>query len=540
VKRLLLPLNVNRVNYLELKMKNKDIRNNQHHKEKLIRSRMFAFDLLVSDGFIPTADEADSQTRLAIFYKLMGDVAFDELYQKPEEKERSFKLFASIKHFCEQISEKKAILGLYLKPRQENNKFTAFHILGASIWPLLVSISLFSLTLSGVLYMSGRSNIFPLLAALVILLYYLKNWWYDVTAESGEHTKSIKDNIKMGMILFIASEVMFFFGFFWSYIHLSYEPDITIGLEWPSYSMEASIMNPYEVPLLNTLILLGSGTLITYVHLTMNYYIENVRSTLGLFQERSYMGFSSSRTIVALVLELMYKKYNSLKIYYKSRKVFLITLIFALLFTALQIYEYAEAIFNISDSVYGSLFYMMTGFHGFHVIVGTAFLMVNFIRDLYQNITYTKESVGLECAIWYWHFVDVVWICLYILLYWWPYAEGIKVDLEGLILSFEGYAEGKVVGIAESGQLGFQKPASTTMESIVNLHDYICFYLIIILFIVVVLMYKIIFHSRFKKIYNWIKRRQRRGKVIRFKLKIWYIKLYFNLIKEKLIKTKKQ
>ena len=179
----------------------------------------------------------------------------------------------------------------------------------------------------------------------------------------------------MGMILFILSEVMFFFGFFWAFFHSALAPTPEIGSVWPPQGIE--VINAWGIPLLNTIILLTSGATITWAH-------------------HAIVAGNRRNAIIGFVL----------------------TLTLAVFFTMLQLFEYLEASFTISDSVYGSTFYMATGFHGIHVIVGTIFIAVAFVRLLQHHFT-QEHHFGFEAAAWYWHFVDVVWLFLFVVIYWW-------------------------------------------------------------------------------------------------------------------------
>jgi len=177
------------------------------------------------------------------------------------------------------------------------------------------------------------------------------------------------------MILFIVSEICFFVAFFWAYFHSSLTPAVELGAIWPPKGI--AILNPWNVPLLNTVLLLSSGATVTWAHFAI---IANNRR----------------EAILALCL----------------------TILFAIIFTALQGYEYYEAAFTIADGVYGSTFFMATGFHGFHVIIGTIFLTVSLIRLIKYHLT-NLHHFGFEAAAWYWHFVDVVWLILFVSIYWW-------------------------------------------------------------------------------------------------------------------------
>lgn len=256
-----------------------------------------------------------------------------------------------------------------------------FHMVSPSPWPLYTSIALFSLTTSGVLYLHGFYNI------IIIFFFSLLNlnlsmffWFRDIIAEStylGNHTYAVQRGINIGVGLFIISEALFFLGIFWTYFHSSLSPNIELGTHWPPMGIQA--VNPFELPLLNTILLLSSGVTITYAHHSV---IQGNRKG-------------------AL--------YGSI-----------CTIILAGFFTMFQGIEYTVSSFTISDSVYGSCFYFGTGFHGLHVLIGTAFLAVGFWRLLAYHLT-DHHHLGLEAGILYWHFVDVVWLFLYVAVYYWGF-----------------------------------------------------------------------------------------------------------------------
>src|SRR5579883_2176024 len=253
-----------------------------------------------------------------------------------------------------------------------------FFLISPSEFPFCVSLAILA-GLSGlVMYMHQQFfGLCCMTNGFVGLLICLYGWFKDMNIESisGYYTKAVRRGLKCGMILFIISEVMFFVSFFWAFFHSSLAPAMEIGFIWPPLGIET--FDPWSVPLINTFILLTSGATVTCVHLSV---IVDRRSTTQVY--------------------------------------FFLTLGLALCFTTLQWYEYENAPFDISDGIYGSVFYLATGFHGFHVIVGTIFIQVCSIR-YDNNLFNSSHSVGLECAIWYWHFVDVVWICLFITIYWW-------------------------------------------------------------------------------------------------------------------------
>lgn len=257
-----------------------------------------------------------------------------------------------------------------------------FHIVDPSPWPLLSSISAFFMLFGVVLYMHFyQKGLTFILIGFFSLLFTATCWWRDVIREAtfeGQHTSYVRKGLKLGMVLFIVSEAMLFFAFFWAFFHSSLNPTIEIGSVWPPKGIEA--INPWHVPLLNTFVLINSGAFVTWAHYSL---------LAGLRKQ----------TINGLVY----------------------TILLALFFTFLQAFEYVTASFNISDGVYGSVFYMTTGLHGFHVFIGTLFLAVCLVRLIQHHFT-KNQHVGLECAIWYWHFVDVVWIFVFTFIYWWGYA----------------------------------------------------------------------------------------------------------------------
>lgn len=215
---------------------------------------------------------------------------------------------------------------------------------------------------------------------ILILVICLFQWWRDIIREStyqGFHTKKVIKGLKIRILLFIISELFFFVRIFWCYFHIFLSPRIEIGGLWPPKNIQ--IFNPYNIPLLNTVILLSSGIFITWSH----YSIININKFKGLIR-------------------------------------LLITIILGLIFSLFQYFEYIEAPFSISDSIYGSIFFTATGFHGFHVLIGTIFLGVNLIRIIFNNFSSTHHF-GFEAAAWYWHFVDVIWLFLYLLIYYWSF-----------------------------------------------------------------------------------------------------------------------
>nr|ATC73000.1 cytochrome c oxidase subunit III [Empoasca sp. EMHAU_031203] len=252
-----------------------------------------------------------------------------------------------------------------------------FHLVDSSPWPITGSIGLMT-TMLGTIMMFHKFEIFLFWLGLSIILLTVIQWWRDVIREStfqGLHTQKVALGLKLGMILFILSEILFFFSFFWAFFHSSLTPSVEIGINWPPNGIKS--FNPLNVPMLNTIILLSSGITITWSHNSLlNSNIS--QSVQGMF----------------------------------------VTLVLGLYFSLIQAYEYLEAPFCISDSIYGSTFFMATGFHGLHVIIGTIFILISMLRVI--NLHMSKlHHVGFESSIWYWHFVDVVWLFLYISIYWW-------------------------------------------------------------------------------------------------------------------------
>lgn len=295
-----------------------------------------------------------------------------------------------------------------------------YHIVDSSPWPLIVSFGAFFFTFGFVMYMHSYSNgLLLTYIGLVIILFIMFLWWRDVVREStfmGFHTELVRKGLKLGFILFIISEVMFFLSFFWGFFHSSLSPAIELGSIWPPLGIE--VFNVWDIPFLNTLILLLSGASVTLIHYAImhpNYSNYNYR----YLSKRRKLN-SLELTVLSLKfkksLVLFFKNLNSLK--FQIIFGFLVTIFLAFIFTGLQIFEYLNASFSISDSIYGSTFFMLTGFHGFHVLVGTIFLLVCFLRFLKTHFS-VRHHLGFEAAAWYWHFVDLVWLFLLIVVYWW-------------------------------------------------------------------------------------------------------------------------
>ncbi len=256
-----------------------------------------------------------------------------------------------------------------------------FHMVNPSKWPLVGSIAAITTAIGAIMYMHGA----PLVAVapgFLLLLITFWGWCRDVVIESNDgvsHTTPVKHGLRMGMVLFIASEVMFFFAFFWAWYNAAV-PAINMSAHevWPPEGIVP--LETWHLPFINTMILLTSGATLTWAH-------HGLRA--------------GNRGVLKLGL--------------------LLTIALGVIFTCLQAYEYVHATFAITDGIYGSAFYLATGFHGFHVIVGTTFLIVCYFRSLKGDFT-DDAHVGFESAAWYWHFVDVVWLFLFVSVYWWGSA----------------------------------------------------------------------------------------------------------------------
>ena len=254
-----------------------------------------------------------------------------------------------------------------------------FHLVSPSPWPIYTCIALLTLTTTGVLSMHGFSYAsYFLLLAFITVIVSMSFWFRDIISEAtylGNHTLAVQKGINMGVGLFIVSEALFFLAIFWAFFHSALAPTVELGAQWPPMGIDA--INPFELPLLNTVILLSSGVTVTYAH-------------------HSLIQGNRTGALYGLVA----------------------TVILAIIFTGFQGIEYTVSSFTISDGAFGSCFYFGTGFHGLHVIIGTAFLAVGLWRVLAYHQT-ENHHVGLESAILYWHFVDIVWLFLFVSIYYW-------------------------------------------------------------------------------------------------------------------------
>ncbi len=263
-----------------------------------------------------------------------------------------------------------------------------YHLVDPSPWPAIGATAVFIMAVGAIAWMHNMFAAAPLVfaAGVIGVLYTFLGWWREVINEAehrGFHTRVVQISHRYGMILFIASEVMFFVAWFWAYFNTALFPADSVqvvreqflGAQWPPKGIET--FDPWHLPLLNTLILLTSGTTVTWAHHAL------------LHDDRQGLKWGLICTIALGVL-----------------------------FTIVQAYEYSHAAFGFSGNIYGATFFMATGFHGAHVIIGTIFLTVCLIRA-YAGHFSSKQHLGFEFAAWYWHFVDVVWLFLFAAIYVW-------------------------------------------------------------------------------------------------------------------------
>jgi cytochrome c oxidase subunit 3 len=260
-----------------------------------------------------------------------------------------------------------------------------YHLVDPSPWPLVGALAAGILASGAVVFMHGGG--WPIMAlGFVLVLAVMAVWWRDVIREAvhgGYHTPIVQIGLRYGMALFIASEVMFFAAFFWAFFSSALYPAAATGGVWPPKGIHP--FDPFGIPFLNTMILLLSGTTVTWAHHAL---ISGDRKNL----------------IRGLA----------------------ITVALGITFTSLQAYEYSHAAFGFTQGIYPSTFFMATGFHGFHVIIGTCFLCVCLGRAIAGHFK-PDHHFGFEAAAWYWHFVDVVWLFLFVCIYWWG-GSGAVVD----------------------------------------------------------------------------------------------------------------
>jgi cytochrome c oxidase subunit 3 len=259
-----------------------------------------------------------------------------------------------------------------------------YHLVDPSPWPIIGAVG-GGLTLTGIILAAHFGSYIMLVIGALVVLSVMFVWWRDVIKESrtpGLHTPVVRLGLRYGMMLFIASEVMFFVAFFWAFFNFALFPEHVSGATtaiWPPAGVKT--FDPFHIPFLNTMILLLSGTTVTWAHHAL---LEGDKKNL----------------VRGLAL----------------------TVVLGLSFTCFQAYEYSNAPFHFyGGGIYPSTFFLATGFHGFHVIVGTCFLIVCLFRAIAGQFT-IQRHFGFEAAAWYWHFVDVVWLFLFTCIYWWGHG----------------------------------------------------------------------------------------------------------------------
>ena len=256
-----------------------------------------------------------------------------------------------------------------------------YHILNPSLWPLVGALFGFIMLFGAVLFFHDKGP-YLLLIGFVGVLYVMYGWWAETVTENkkGDHTPVVLIGLRYGFILFIMSEVMFFLAWFWTFFkHAMYpmgEMSPIVDGVWPPVGIET--FDPWHLPLINTLILLCSGAAATWAHHALVHEDNREDVKMGL--------------IIAIAL--------------------------GAIFTVFQIYEYSHAAFGFAGNIYGASFFMATGFHGFHVLVGTIFLFICLLRVRRGHFS-PQSHLGFEAAAWYWHFVDVVWLFLFAAIYVW-------------------------------------------------------------------------------------------------------------------------
>ncbi|NBC31248.1 MAG: cytochrome c oxidase subunit 3 [Alphaproteobacteria bacterium] len=288
------------------------------------------------------------------------------------------------------MSELTAEQGHHHTPEPEAGEPHPYHILSPSPWPILGAFAGGLLAVGAVMFMHYET-VWLLVVGFLAVLAVMVFWWLDIVRESVKekaHSHVTKIGLRYGMMLFIASEVMFFAAFFWAFFDASLFPNAPemvarqeyTGGVWPPAGIQ--VFDPFHLPFMMTLVLLLSGCTVTWAHHELiDGRNEQAAQALGL------------------------------------------TVLLGVFFSGLQIYEYTHAAFGFREGIYPSTFYMATGFHGFHVIIGTIFLAVCWLRTVKGHFT-PRSHFGFEAAAWYWHFVDVVWLFLFVAVYWWGAGAG--------------------------------------------------------------------------------------------------------------------
>nr|YP_009945153.1 cytochrome c oxidase subunit III [Habropoda radoszkowskii]QOE17518.1 cytochrome c oxidase subunit 3 [Habropoda radoszkowskii] len=252
-----------------------------------------------------------------------------------------------------------------------------FHLVTLSPWPYLMSLSVFNFLFSSLNFFFCIGSNFIIFFCLISLIFVFLQWVRDIIRESmfqGLHTYFVYKFLKFSVILFIITELFFFISFFWSFFHNSVSPSVDIGNIWPPLLI--SFFDPYDIPLMNSVILISSGLTASWSH--NGLLIGNYNNLINGLILTIFLGFY---------------------------------------FSFIQYIEYFDSLFCMNDGIFGSLFYMLTGFHGIHVLIGTLLLISSFLRAKFMHFS-SIHHFNFEFSLWYWHFVDVVWLFLYIFVYW--------------------------------------------------------------------------------------------------------------------------
>lgn len=255
--------------------------------------------------------------------------------------------------------------------------FSPYLAVQARFWPIYVRLSLLRVTFGAVMWFHGKLSVYYVLLTVFPLICVSFMWWRDVVRERliGYHTSKLEFGFRLAILFFILSEVFFFVSFFWAFYDSRVSPTVELGMSWPPKGI--SPLDTYSIPLLNTVILLSSGVSVTWSHHAL---------------------INNSYTSILLSL--------------------LITVALGIYFLSMQYEEYCESQFAISDGAYGSTFFIRTGFHGIHVMLGTSMLFYTLLSSLRGLLLYNHHFI-FEASAWYWHFVDVVWLFLFVSVYWW-------------------------------------------------------------------------------------------------------------------------
>lgn len=319
----------------------------------------------------------------------------------------------------------------------EKEKRHPFHIVQPSPWPFLCAMSITGIFIGLFVLMNSKFytydeiklySFFGFLPFFLPFSLWIRDILRETTLEFNTHNLRTQKGLSIGFLLFILSETMFFVSFFWAFFHSSLSPSVWIFLEWPPKGI--NILNPMNEPLLNTIILVTSGLTINLAYTCIKRTLK-YEPLLELNKDNIkdlYISFFKEKNITEKKKKLSFLIGN-LYIKYAGHLYYIITLILGFLFLKIQFKEYQHANFDISDGIYGSCFYLLTGFHGLHVLLGLIYLFFQFMRyslghfSLHYIINKKTVMLGLQTAIWYWHFVDVIWLALYLILYIWGSRE---------------------------------------------------------------------------------------------------------------------